>query len=70
MEKKVFYNEWKDYIIKELSNLNNNYSDIVLEKIKNEENITILKMQEIIMNVNKILKSNIAIYWEWYRHIK
>jgi hypothetical protein len=51
-------------------NLNNNYSNIVLEKIKTEENITILKMQEMIMNVNKILKSNIAIYWEWYRHIK
>jgi ERCC4-type nuclease len=70
MEKKVFYNEWKDYIIEELSNLNNNYSNIVLEKIKTEENITILKMQEMIMNVNKILKSNIAIYWEWYRYIK
>lgn len=60
MEEKVSYNEWKDYIIEELSNLNNNYSNIVLEKIKTEENITILKMQEMLMNVNKILISNIA----------
>lgn len=70
MEKKLLYEEYIEYLKNEISIINTDYSNIVLEKIKKLNFENSKEINNLVISVNSVYSSNIPLFWEWYRYIK
>jgi hypothetical protein len=70
MEKIIYYKEYRNYVLSELSKINTEYSKLAIEKFYKIDEENTKELHHLIFSVNEIEKTHIAWYWEWYRYIK
>ena len=70
MEENIRYNEYRDYVLIELSKINTEYSKLAIEKFYRIDEVNTKELHHLIFSINEIEKTHIAWYWEWYRYIK